>query len=260
MAHSRSRSSRGSRLYLAFFTAAAACAPSFKLSQFRTNETLYAAARREYDRKHWDNAIQAFEKLSLELPARDSLLPRTHYYLGQAHERKGDRLLAAQSFQRLAESFPDDTLADDALYRAGQQYQALWRKPALDPQYGHTAYDVYQQLLALYPDTPVKDDAEKQVAKLDEWFATKDYDNGLYYLRRKAHDSALIYFRDVVSKYPSTDHARQSYLRMVDAFRAINYREDVKETCGTLWQKYPNDKEVRETCGPPPPTVAQPSP
>src|SRR5207342_2008005 len=58
-----------------------ACAPAFKLSKFKTNPDLYAAATREYKKGHWDNAIQAYERLTLDLPARDTLLPFAYWYL-----------------------------------------------------------------------------------------------------------------------------------------------------------------------------------
>ena len=49
--------------------AVGACTPAFKLSKFKTNDALYAAATREYKAGRWDNAIQAFERLTLDLPA-----------------------------------------------------------------------------------------------------------------------------------------------------------------------------------------------
>src|SRR5215211_3446491 len=111
--------------------AASACTPAFKLSKFRTNEALYAAATREYKAGHWDNAIQAFERLTLDLPARDTLLPRAYWLLATAHSRKEEHLLAAQGFARLNQTFPDDTLADDAMLSEAQEYSKMWRKPAL---------------------------------------------------------------------------------------------------------------------------------
>src|SRR5688500_16688602 len=118
---------------------ATACTRSFKLSRYRTNDTLYAAAMREYRAKRWDNAIQAFERLTLDLPARDSLLPRAYWLLATAHARKEEHLLAAQGYARLNQTFPDDTLADDAMLAEAQEYSKMWRKPSLDAQYGQTA-------------------------------------------------------------------------------------------------------------------------
>lgn len=214
---------------------------------------------REFNARHWDNAIQAFERLTLELPARDTLLPRSYWYLATAHARKDEHLLAAQGFARLNQTFPDDTLADDAMLAEAREYASLWRKPALDAQYGQTALVTYRSMLELYPDSPLAPQAQRGAEKMLEWLATKDYLTGMHYARRKAPDSAILYFRDVVENYPETARARDAYLRLVEVYRSINYRDDARDTCATLRQKYPSDREVLSTCGPPPPaTVAQP--
>lgn len=239
----------------------AACSRGFQVANFKgSTAELYQAAMREYQRKHWDNAVAAFEKLTLDLPARDTLLPRAHYYLGRAHERRDEHLLAAQSFSRLVESFPDDSLADDALFESAEAYKKLWRKPVLDAQYGQTSIETYRTLLSLYPNSPLRDRATKGIAELEEWMAAKDYDAGMFYLRRKAYDSAIIYFRDVTKSFPATRKSRQAYLRLVDAYRAIRYREDMAEVCTTLRQAYPADREVRAACGGVPATAEKPQP
>jgi len=240
--------------------AVGACTPAFKLSKFRTNDALYAAATREYKARHWDNAIQAYERLTLDLPARDTLLPRAYWFLATAHARKGEHLLAAQGYSRLNQTFPDDSLADDALLSEGLEYSKMWRKPALDAQYGQTALATYRSLTELYPDSPLVPQAQQGAERLLEWLATKDYLTGLHYVRRKAPDSAILYFKDVVKNYPETARARDAYLRLVEVYRSIHYRDDARDACSTLQQKYPSDREVRTVCGPPPPAaVAQPN-
>jgi len=237
----------------AFLTALVACRAPVTPKTFKgSTDDLYRFAKREYDRRKWENAVGGFERLTLELPVRDTLLPRSHYYLGMSHLGRKEYLLAAQAFSRLAESFPDDTLADDAYYQSGRAYQRMWRRPDLDAQYGETALGTYQTLLAAYPDSPVAADARKQVATLEQWFATKDYDNGMHYLRRKAYDSAILYFKGVTVRYPQTPRARDAYLRLVEAYRAIRYTEDARETCATLHRTYPGDRDVRAHCGPGP--------
>jgi outer membrane protein assembly factor BamD len=237
-----------------------ACTPAFKLSKFRTNTALYTAAMREYKARHWDNSIQAFERLTLDLPARDSLLPLSYWYLATAHAQKDEHLLAAQGYARLNQTFPDDSLADDAMLAEANQYTKMWRKPALDSQYGQTALATYRSMLELYPDSPLAPRAQQGIQRMLEWLATKDYLTGMHYVRRKAPDSAILYFKDVIKNYPETDRAREAYIRLVEVYRSINYRDDARDACATLHQKYPNDRDVRTTCGPPPPaTVAQPA-
>ena len=133
----------------------AACRPEFQLKNFTTNDVLYKASLAEYQRHHWDNAISGFEKLTTDLPARDTLLPRSYWYLASSHQHQDELLLAAQSFERLVESFPEDSLADDAGLDAARSYRRLWRKPGLDSKYGEQALASYNTLIGLYPTSPL---------------------------------------------------------------------------------------------------------
>ena len=244
---------------LALVAVLGACAQAFRLKDYEGSDTrLYQAALREYNRGHYENAIAAFERLTLDLPARDTLLPLSHFYLGKAHYKRREYILAAQSFSRLSESFPSDTLADDGLLWTARAYRRLWRKPTLDAQYGQSALTTYQLLTTLYPDSPLRADADRQVRDLQNWLATKDYENGMHYLRRKAYDSAIIYFRSVIQNYPSAPRVRDAQLRLVQAFRAIRYTEDARETCDVLRRDYGQDREVRAVCGNAPVTPTGP--
>lgn len=230
------------------FGLAGACRPDFKLNQYKTHEELFRAGIREFGRRKWDNAVAAFEKLTLELPARDSLLPRSYWYLATAHERQGEHLLAAQSYTKLVESFPDDTLADNSALEAARSYARLWRKPTLDPTYGETALATYNQLLGLFPTSQLVPVAQKELADLENKFAIKNYEAGLFYFRRKAFDSAIIYFKGVLERWPDAPQTRTAAVRLVEAYKAIRYREDAAELCTQLRKKYLNDSDVRGAC------------
>jgi outer membrane assembly lipoprotein YfiO len=244
-------------LLVALLLAAAACHPDFQITQYPTNDKLYQAAAREFAAGRWDNAVTAFEKLTTDLPARDTLLPRAFWYLAQAHKNRGEHVLAATSFSRLVESFPDDSLADDAALAAAREYRQMWRKPTLDPTYGETALATYNTLLGLYPTSPLIPEAKRELADLEDMFAQKNYLAGMYYLRRKAYDSGIIYFKDVLAKYPASPTARAAQLRLVDSYKAIRYKEDAADVCAALRKNFPDDAEVRTTCdGVSAPTVA----
>lgn len=222
--------------------------PGFEPLKFASHQALFDASLGELRKHKWTHAVAGFEKLTTDLPARDALLPESYYYLGEAHMGSKEYILAAQSYSRVAENFPEDTLADKATYKTGVAYAKLWRRPSLDPEYGETSRSTFQSFLAAYPDSPLRDSAQKQVDRLDEWFAIKGYNNGVTYYKRKAYDSGIIYFRDVVKQYPKTDAARKSQIRLVQSYRAIKYKEDVAETCGSLEKAHPSDRDVAKVC------------
>ena len=250
---------------LLVLVAIGACSPSFKLTDFPSPVGLYEASLAQYRQGHWENAVTGFERLTLDLPARDSLLPLSHYYLGMAHVRRGDDLLAAQSLVRLVETFPSDTLSDDALYEAARSYQRLWRKPELDPQYGLAAIQAYETLLTAYPSSTLTEKAREEIGALNDMLAQKDFETGEYYFRRRAYDSAIIYFQDVAEQYPDTPTARRAQLRLRETYRKLNYREEGADVCRALRARYPDDAEVRSACRdvpmtPPPDSTAPSAP
>ena len=227
-----------------------ACSRAIDVRQYPTPSSLYAEGVRRYEAERWTDAITAFERLTFDLPTRDTLLARSHWYLAQTRLRTNERLLAAASFIRLAEQFPTDSLADDATFRAGKAYARLWTNPSRDPQYGLLAQGQFRLLLGLYPASPYADSSEAELRRLDEWFATKDFDIGMHYVRRRAYDSAIIYLSDVVSKWPNTDKAREAMLALVRVFRlpTMNYEADAAEICAALRGGFPTDPDVVRVC------------
>lgn len=248
------------RTLVAIVVMLAACRPDFELKRFTQDTALFQASLRELQRRKWDNAVAGFERLTIELPARDTLMPPSLFYLGRARQGKKEWLLAAQAFTRVAESFPDDTLADDAIYEAGISYARLWRKPELDAQYGETAISTLRMMQGMYPNSPLNEKAQRDIDRLTNWLAIKTYRTALWYMRRKAFDPAIIYLKDVLRLYPSTPTARDAALKLVAAYKEINYREEASEQCARLRETYPGAADVREACGAAPATAQTPTP
>ncbi len=219
-------------------------------------DDLFAEGIKALRAKQYDNAVLAFEKLTTDLGRSDKLAPLSHFHLAEARTGKDEHLLAAQSYARVAEEYPEDTLAPEALLRAAKSYQTLWRSPEHDPGYGTTAQSTYRTLVAIYPDARQVREANQQLGVLDQWFATKEYLTGFYYLRRKAYDPAIIYFKAVISEHPETPRVRDAYLRLVEAYRVIRYTEEAQEACTALRARWAQDAEVRRLCPAPAATPA----
>lgn len=241
---------RRSLLLAALLAVSGTACHNFNVRDYATSSQLYAAGMAKYKKGKFADAATAFERLTLDLPARDTLLPLAHWYLGQARLKRSERLLAAQAFIRLSETVPDDTLADDALLMSGRAYKGMWPNSTLDPQYGLLAQTQFRLLIGVYPTSKLVDTATAALRRLDEQFASKDYETGMHYKRRKAYDSAILYFKDVVKNFPESEKARQAMLRMVEIYRlpVLDYKEDAAEVCDALRAAYPTHPEVVASC------------
>jgi len=131
-----------------------------------------------------------------------------------------------------------------ALLRAGDANLRLWRKPELDPSYGETALAIYQELRGAIRDRCGRPGADACAAATGVVFQ-KDYKNGMFYFRRRAYDSAIIYFKDVIATYPGTSRVPDALMRLVDSYRVIGYGDELKETCTHL-RRYFSQTEARQ--------------
>lgn len=228
----------------------AGCSKAFRPQDFATPEALFRASLQEFERGKWDNAQVGFERLASDLSSRDPLLAPAYFYLALTHERKREYLLAAQAFERVTDGFPDDTLASTAMLGSGRSYQSMWRRPSNDPDPGQKAVAVLRSLISSYPDSKEVPEAKQRISALEEWFARKDYDTGVHYMKvRRAIDPAIIYFKDVVTTYPETNAARLSWLKLHELYTKIRWKDDAAETCVAMWKAYPGDSEVNTACG-----------
>lgn len=235
---------------LGIVAALAGCSAGFQPRNFSNPESLFRASLLEFQRKHWENAQLGFDRLTTDLSARDPLLAPAYFYLALAHERQSAFLLAAQSYERVTDGFPDDTLAPTSMLGVGRSYQKLWHSPSLDPEYGLKAVSILRALLSSYPETKEVAEAKTRIAELEEWMAEKDYLTGIHYVKvRRAIDPAIIYFKDVVTTYPNTRAARLSWIRLHELYTRIRWKEDAAETCTAMWKAYPADADVKLACG-----------
>ncbi len=201
-----------------------------------------------FRRGDFRRAQLALQRLTFELGPGQPELATARFYMAECYFQIGDYIQAAHEFRKVADEFPAGEYAPLALLRAGDANMRLWRRAELDPTYGETALSIYQELAGRYPDSDAAGRARLHVRRLQEQFAEKTYKNGMFYLRRKAYDSAIIYFKDVIANYPEAKRAPDALLRLVDSYRAIGYTDELKETCTHLHRFYPQASGLAKSC------------
>lgn len=211
-------------------------------------DSLWTSAQEHYRQGEWAKAGTELERLLLEFAPGDNRIINTHYMLGEIYFVQNDHIRAAREFRRVSDSTSASPLAPDALMRAGDVYADLWRRPELDPSYGQTALATYEELLNRYPDSPAAPKTRERIATLNNNFADKAFKNAMYYLRLKAYDSAILYLRDLLATYPRATVAPDALVKLIEAYHAIGYAEEEKETCGYFRQNHPNAPDLDRVC------------
>jgi len=207
-----------------------------------------ARARVLFRSGEFGKALTAFRRLTYELGPSQPEMAEVRYFLAECYFQTGDRVQAAHDFRQVADEYPTGEYAPLALLRAGDSNLRLWKDPELDPSYGQSALAIYQELAGRYPGTDAAARAQAHVQQLREWFSQKDYKNGMFYFRRRAFDSAIIYFKDVIATYPGTARVPDALMRLVDSYRVIGYTDELKETCAHLRRYFPDTEGLDKSC------------
>ena len=214
----------------------------------RTIDSLWRAAERDFNHGKWNKANEVLTRLGTAMQATDPRFSRLRFYQAEIELANGNELDAVRQLRRIADETPDDSLAPDALLRAGDAYLRLWKRPELDPTYGTTALSVFQEVGSRYPGTTAAKRAEAQITELNDRFALKEYQSGLFYYNFKAYESAILIFRNLIAQYPKAPIVPEALEKLVLSFRARGYQEDLKDTCDYIGRFFPDRNGLKQYC------------
>ncbi len=153
-----------------------------------------------------NGAIKVFERIIERNPlgfiAADSQvkIAECYYQLRQFDE-------AEDSFLSVMENYPNSEWVPYAQFRI--PYCKLSNIRVQERNYdlltkSRSGFEVY---LANNPQGALVDETNKIIKEIDIKIAEREYETGVFYLRRKRPDAGLIYFESVVENYPDTEWA-----------------------------------------------------
>ncbi|MDH5199156.1 MAG: outer membrane protein assembly factor BamD [Gemmatimonadota bacterium] len=234
--------------WLALVVTAVACGGGFKPDAYPTPVALFEAAKAEYQKGNCGGATRGFSRVVFELPPRDPRIAEARYLLGECRIDSKEYLEASRDLRRAADDFPTHEVAPMALMRSGDALGKLWKRAELDPTYGEQALSVYSEVLQRYPNSSAAALTRERVGELGDRFAIKDLKTGDFYFRIKAFDSAIIYYRAVITSWPQSQHAPLALMKLVETYQRIGYEEEVIETCAHLRRFYAEAEGLSDVC------------
>jgi len=203
-------------------------------------DSLFEAGSAYFRAGKWGNASKALDRGLLIMNYDDPRRPLGHFMMGEILLAQDNQLQAVRELRRVADEGGADSLAADALLRAGDAYAALWRKPELDPTYGETALATYREVQQRYEGTSAARRAGARINDLQEQFAAKEYRTALFYYRLKAYDSAILSLRNVVATWPRTKVVPDALVKLVETYYKLEYQEDLTESCKYIARFFPD--------------------
>jgi outer membrane protein assembly factor BamD len=208
-------------------------------------EDQYALAKREFEKKHWDDAVVELQKLIFSYPGA-VFIDSAQYLLGMAYFNQEEYFLAIGEFSKLLSSYPTSQLSDDAAFMVAASDFEMSPRSELDPTHTQSATDELKNFLDDYPETDRREDAEELLNKCRAKLAKKAYKTGYLYYKMKHYASALIYLRQVLNDYHDTEWAGQAQFQIAEVFYKQKKYDQAKEEYQKFLENFPEDKLAKK--------------
>lgn len=208
-------------------------------------DALYEYAQEKLGDRKWTDAIRALDQFTVRYPG-DPRVEEARFQLAMAYFEKKDFITAASEMVRLASDYPTGRYADEARFKTCESYYRLSPKPQLDQEYTRAAIDHCDALIVSYPNSDFASQAEELIGDLRQKLARKAFLNADYYFKRKAYDSAILYYESLLREYPDSDSAPKALLRLVQIYERLRYAEELEAAKDLLLSNFPDSPEARE--------------
>ncbi len=225
------------------------------------SDALFVQGLAQAGLKQWPRALATFGSI-LQQDPEYAAADRVLYELAWAHQSKGDKQLASDAFQRMAEAYPNSPLAAEGLYRAGefsyasQAYDSaakLYKSAKSKASSAEIAEKADHKLAWCLFQQEQFDEARAVFAQQAEQFPQGELAGdaqlmvGECWFKLKKYEQALAALQTALQRKPSTSlhaaallHAGQSASQLKAWRQALKFLE----TCASTYPESPYRDEV----------------
>lgn len=160
-----------------------------------------------------DKAIEIFKAVADNAPY-GKYADLAKFKAGLSYKDIQDYNSAILMFKDLIDRYPNSSVIDKARFQLAECSKLLSVKPAYDQVPTNLARKEFEDFLKKHPESDMAPDAKQVVDKLKSREAENAYETGIFYEKRLAPESAIIYYKDIVLNYPDTEWAKKAQERL----------------------------------------------
>jgi outer membrane protein assembly factor BamD len=241
----------------------------------------YEKAARMYGKKDYDGAALTLESLLVSSRAT-ALEDHVLFLLGETYYQSGQYLLSSDIFSRLLKQVPSTPYARTAQFLIAKSHEKLSPHYELDQQETIKAIDqfsvymdlypapddskilsdveTYRELLKINPENPVYKEryakaaaelgkvdslkyAEKAIPVLRDKLAKNAYFIARQYVQLKKYKAAVIFYDEILKRYPDTGYVQQAWAGKIDALIKRKKWFEAGQVLDQYLQIYPDKQQ-----------------
>ena len=209
-------------------------------------DALYKEGMRLFEKTDYEGAAKYFDEIDRQHPysewaARAQIMAAYSFYRKNQYE---DAILALDRFIQL---HPGNKSTPYAYYLKGLCYYEQMSDIAREQQMADNARDVFEELVARYPNSIYVADAKAKLDLITDNLAGKEMAVGRYYLKDREYLAALNRFQNVLKTYPHTNQVDEAYYRMAVCYVSLGLVDQAEKTYQTQSKKFPRTQWTHKT-------------
>jgi outer membrane protein assembly factor BamD len=210
-----------------------------------SDRALWEAGQKEMSKKRWEAARQYLNRIIDGFP-RSEYQPVARLALADSYYDEGGSanfLLAASEYREFQTLFPSHERADYAQFRVADCFFKQHHGPDRDQSNTIRAVEEYEHLLALYPSSPLAEEARKQLKTCREILARSEYLIGLFYERtRQSFHSAIFRYERLLDQYPDYSKIDEVLLRLSNCLVQVGRSAEALPHLRRLIDSFPDSQ------------------
>jgi outer membrane protein assembly factor BamD len=219
----------------------AGCGSSGGASSPQSSASVFAEARRLFEKNSLEDALHSLEVVKLQYP-NTAQSDSAQWLLGEVNFRQEKFILAAYEYATLTRLYPSSPYIRHARFMIARCYSELSPTPGLDQESTRRAIDECQSFL----ETAGRGGgdsltmlATSMLTELRTKLATKDLNDGTLYLRMGHPKSAIVYFDQVLERYYDTPLAEEALYQKALALNQVKRFSEAKREADRYLERFP---------------------
>lgn len=186
-------------------------------------EVAFEKAMNQYEAEKYSDAARAFETV-ISIGRGTDFGQEAQYYLAESYYKDRRYLLAASEYERYIQQHPNSHRRQETEFKEALCYYHLSPRYRLDQTYTERAVEKFRLFMNRYPESERRKQAGIYIDELRDKLAHRIYNAADFYMRTDRYNSAAIYYRIVLDRYPESKWAERALVKQIEAY--ILYAEN----------------------------------
>lgn len=201
---------------LALMLVGTSCSEFQKVMKSDDYELKYKKAKEYYKAGEYSHALELLEDIR-PIYRGTQHAPRIDYLIAEAYFEQEQYILAGYHYSNLAETFPNSSYRQGAVYKSAYCNYLESPRYSLDQSSTKKAIETFKMYVRKYPNSDKVDKCNQYIDELREKLAKKSYMSAKFYLELGDYKAATVALENAMQDFPASSYREDLLFYMLKA-------------------------------------------